>query len=242
MPPDAKRDQIAAAIRERITNGIYAAGAPLPSETALAQEFNVARNTVKEALYELRMEGLLHTIPRRGTYVQPPRPRRRLQVSRYQSELDQALADLESALDPTGLPAASVGRVNADQTLADLFGVPVGTRLLRREWVTVDGGYPTQLTTSYLPTELVGSTTGRLRSAGGVIAYLVSVGRQPTRVVESTVARPPTDHESDALRVGSGWVLATTRRIFCGGEVVEVGHEIVVPAQGTEIVNEVDLR
>src|SRR4051794_20493003 len=62
--------QIADRVRERITTGVYAAGASLPSEAALSAEFRVARNTVRRALRTLEADGLIVAAPSKGRIVQ----------------------------------------------------------------------------------------------------------------------------------------------------------------------------
>jgi GntR family transcriptional regulator len=61
--------QIADVIAGRIKSGVYPAGRRIPSETALRQEFDVARETARHAVAELRERGLVHTVPQRGTFV-----------------------------------------------------------------------------------------------------------------------------------------------------------------------------
>jgi GntR family transcriptional regulator len=63
--------QLAAILRERIRTGQLKHLDPLPSETTLEQEFEVSRDTVRRAIQELRDEGLVFTVRRRGTYVGP---------------------------------------------------------------------------------------------------------------------------------------------------------------------------
>jgi DNA-binding GntR family transcriptional regulator len=55
-------------LRARITDGSLAPGQRL-IETALAQEFNVSRIPVREALRSLESEGLVTMVPRRGIVV-----------------------------------------------------------------------------------------------------------------------------------------------------------------------------
>jgi DNA-binding GntR family transcriptional regulator len=71
--------QIAAWLRSRIEAGEFRPGEdPLPSEKDLVNLFGVARDTARRAVEALRDEGLVETIPQRGTYVLPEqrRPRR----------------------------------------------------------------------------------------------------------------------------------------------------------------------
>jgi GntR family transcriptional regulator len=61
--------QLAAILRERITAGEYPAGRKLPSIMALMGEFGLAAKTVQRAIAVLADEGLVLTVPNRGTFV-----------------------------------------------------------------------------------------------------------------------------------------------------------------------------
>ena len=60
---------IAGKLRVEITSGRWRAGAPIPAETALMQEFNVALGTMRQAITLLVNEGLLERQHGRGTFV-----------------------------------------------------------------------------------------------------------------------------------------------------------------------------
>ncbi|NJP30213.1 winged helix-turn-helix transcriptional regulator [Microbispora sp. SCL1-1] len=61
--------QIADRLRDRVTTGTYPPGTALPSETVLAAEFRVARNTVRRACRTLEDERLIVTVPSLGRIV-----------------------------------------------------------------------------------------------------------------------------------------------------------------------------
>ena len=62
--------QIAAWLRARIEAGEFRPGEdPLPSEAELQELFEVSRDTARRAVKVLRDEGLVVTVPQRGTYV-----------------------------------------------------------------------------------------------------------------------------------------------------------------------------
>jgi GntR family transcriptional regulator len=63
--------QLAAILRARIEAGEFARLAVLPSESTLVQEHGVSRETARKAIAVLREEGLVFTVPQRGTYVGP---------------------------------------------------------------------------------------------------------------------------------------------------------------------------
>lgn len=58
----------AAILRAKIAEGAWRNG-PLPSIKQLQQEYDVGRDTVLRAIDIIRSEGLVFTVPRRGTYV-----------------------------------------------------------------------------------------------------------------------------------------------------------------------------
>jgi DNA-binding GntR family transcriptional regulator len=72
LAPVPRYRQIAAILAQRIERGDLAPGRPVPSETALQQEFGVARHTARKAVAVLRDQGLVRTVPGLGTYVLPP--------------------------------------------------------------------------------------------------------------------------------------------------------------------------
>jgi GntR family transcriptional regulator len=61
--------QLAAIIRRQIERGELAPRSPVPSESYLQQRYGVARGTARKAVELLRNEGLVYTVPQRGTYV-----------------------------------------------------------------------------------------------------------------------------------------------------------------------------
>jgi DNA-binding GntR family transcriptional regulator len=67
--PAALYLQLAALLREDITTGKLAKDDPVPSESYLEQQHGVSRATVRRAIRHLRDEGLVYTLPQRGTFV-----------------------------------------------------------------------------------------------------------------------------------------------------------------------------
>ena len=55
--------QVAATLRTAIARGIHAPGSRLPTEAALCRRFQVSRHTIRDALRQLRHEGLITSTP-----------------------------------------------------------------------------------------------------------------------------------------------------------------------------------
>jgi GntR family transcriptional regulator len=67
--PTALYLQLAAILRAEITSGRLSPHDPVPSESYLEQEHGVSRQTVRRAIAALREEGLIYTLPQRGSFV-----------------------------------------------------------------------------------------------------------------------------------------------------------------------------
>jgi GntR family transcriptional regulator len=61
--------QIAEIIRKRIKSGEYPKDSRIPTESEMVETWEVARTTARRAIAVLREEGLVYTVPQRGTYV-----------------------------------------------------------------------------------------------------------------------------------------------------------------------------
>ena len=61
--------QIADILRRRIESGQYQPDTRIPTESELVGAFEVARTTARRAIAVLREEGLIYTVPQRGSYV-----------------------------------------------------------------------------------------------------------------------------------------------------------------------------
>ena len=60
---------MAASLRQRIAAGEWGPGEALPTVSALAGHYHVARATVTRTLRVLEAEGLIRVIPRWGTFL-----------------------------------------------------------------------------------------------------------------------------------------------------------------------------
>ncbi|MGP3914277.1 winged helix-turn-helix domain-containing protein [Nonomuraea sp. 10N515B] len=70
LRPDAYAwEQVADEIKRRVEGGEYRPGMPLPGERRLADELGVSVGTIRRAMLELREEGVLKTLPQKGTFV-----------------------------------------------------------------------------------------------------------------------------------------------------------------------------
>jgi GntR family transcriptional regulator len=61
--------QAAAVLEREIKAGKYPKGSRIPTESELVERFEIARSTARRAVARLRDQGLITTVPQRGSYV-----------------------------------------------------------------------------------------------------------------------------------------------------------------------------
>lgn len=69
LDPTPLYQQLANIIEMKINGGEYASGQVLPGVGTMAQEYGLAKGTVRSAMQVLRERGLIVTMPARGSYV-----------------------------------------------------------------------------------------------------------------------------------------------------------------------------
>lgn len=67
--------QLREILAERITSGVYAPGAKMPSVLELHEEFGLATATIQKAVGQIREDGLIYTEPGLGSFVTAPEDR-----------------------------------------------------------------------------------------------------------------------------------------------------------------------
>ena len=257
-----KYDRIAADLRRKIQSGRFGPGEQLPVETALKDEYNVSLLTLRRALDVLEMEGLIEKRHGHGNFVRTRRRRMRRSTDRYQWEKDRALLTEAERRAPgvverdTGLAHedlifdAQFDSTEADDDLADAFGVPVGTPLLRRSYrqQSREEDASLVLSTSYLVRDRIASNPDLLSAAnepwpGGTPHQLYTVGIEIDRIIDEVTARPPSADEADALGIEAGVALIVLRKtsIDTTGQVVEVA-DVLMAGDRTQLVYTTKLK
>ncbi|MFC5666750.1 GntR family transcriptional regulator [Kitasatospora misakiensis] len=253
----AKYERIADDLRTRIQAGEWLPGERLPTETPdLTTCYKASLNTVRQALGLLVAEGLVDKVHGRGNFVRKPRKPVTRTNGRHQWEKDRA-RESEGTRRETGATEHDTGltvsdlvfsadfrEAEANEDLADLFGVPVGTKLLERTYRTRyrEEDEPFNVAKSYLVYEVVEANPALLDPAhepwpGGTQNQLFTLGIELDRIEERVSARSPTAEETEELGLKAGVSVLVLRKISYDitGNVVEVS-EVTLPGDRTEMV------
>lgn len=129
-------DQVIEQIKGQITSGSWRLDAKIPTETVLAEQLGVGRNTVREAVRALTHAGLLECRQGDGTYVRAVSELSGAMARRLRAAEHLEILEVRRALEVEAAKLAAVRRTQGDIELIE-------AALLRREqaWVEaeVDG-------------------------------------------------------------------------------------------------------
>lgn len=118
--------QIANQLREHIASGVLPPGTPL-SDKALASQLNISRTPVREALLQLRSEGLVVARPQSGTFVFDPDEKEVAEICQVRGILEAGALAVVTAQQLPALKAALSANVGA-----------AGAALQRRDYAACD--------------------------------------------------------------------------------------------------------
>lgn len=128
--------QIEELIRDLIESGEYDEGKLLPKEENLAKRFGVSRNTVRQGMYKLVMEGLVVRKKGVGTMVAPQTITTQLdEWHSFTQEMTRRGVSLKNY-------RVNVKSDRADAKLARIFNIEEGTPLVRLERLRGDDKEP----------------------------------------------------------------------------------------------------
>jgi GntR family transcriptional regulator len=131
--------QVSSTLRTAILRGIYPVGSRMPTEEALCARFKVSRHTIREALRQLRADGLITSRHGSRPTVASPVPRRPEVIA---SDIGRDFFDYTIG---TRLEIESMETLPMTAALAEETGLPAGEEWLCAKGfrISIDEGRPT---------------------------------------------------------------------------------------------------
>jgi GntR family transcriptional regulator len=206
-------ERIADELRAAIAAGDLPPGAKLPSERELAQQYDAARNTVRQAIRILSEAGLVLAEHGRGVFVRPAATLIRLGNDRYSPKYR------ETGLSPFLLECAKQGKAGRFEILsiermvpppevAACLNLPTDSEsVLCRENVFWAAADPVQRVTTWIPWQIAEGTSLLNEVVGhpyGIHGVLEECGHTMTRLQDDISSRMPTPDERDRLQLPPG--------------------------------------
>ena len=140
--------QLASILRDHIVSGKYHAGDRLPTEEALARDYDVSRITIRQALSDLEREGFIKREAGRGTFVAD----RRTFSNTFR--LEGSLGDLISMGLTTSVKVLTLATIKASASEADFLRVNLGDPIVRCTRLRLHAGTPFSYIINHVPGDL----------------------------------------------------------------------------------------
>jgi GntR family transcriptional regulator len=250
-PIHSRYKEIAAQLRARILAGEWTPGGTLPTLDVLAAEYEADKNTISRAISEvLEPEGLVWSVPRRGTIVRhgmvrPHRMRGNLVKRNVASDGPGYSFPSASGQEiwHHHIPPTAKPEKLDNQRIARMLKVPAGSEILLRHRVTgPETEPPFQINNSWIHPRVadVPGVAGRAPGPGDWLYRIEKAGHGPLSWMEFHRARLPTKSEAAELQIPVTLpVLEIVRvgRSALDGEPVEV-TEYLIPSDRVETVHE----
>ncbi|WP_426957235.1 phosphonate metabolism transcriptional regulator PhnF [Muricoccus radiodurans] len=187
--------QITERLEAEIAAGRRAPGDRLPTEAALSAGFGVNRHTVRRALEDLELRGLVRTEQGRGSFVAedvldyPLRGR-----TRFSENVRAARRE------PAGR-ILRLSEVPADASVAEALGLRRNRPVLRVERLGLADGRPVVLGLHHLPLPRLAAAAAALRAEPSMTAAMTACGVPDYRRARTRItARLPTPEEAERLQ------------------------------------------
>jgi GntR family transcriptional regulator len=213
--PLPKYHQVYLVLREHLQEGRYAAG--LPGELALMRQFGVARVTVRRALAQLAVEGLIAREPGRGTRAlttEEAKPSGGRQGSGRKAHLTGLLENLVSMGLQTSVNVLEVAVIPAPAAVAQALSLPVGAPVQKAVRVRSTQEGPFSHITTYVPQTLAQGFGREELARKPILLLLEESGVQVGRAQQTISARLADAEVARHLGVSVGTALLAVRRLI----------------------------
>ncbi len=180
-------DQVVQLLKERIEQGFYPPQSMLPAVSDLANELGVGRSTLREALKQLEIMGLVSIRQGKGISVLEPK-----------IEFASRLLSFSESIRERGMQPGAVivhkAVEEADAAIADKLQLKVGAAVNHIVRLRLADGAPMAIENSYIPYDLFPGLVERHDLDGSLYAILSQVYRQEivyaVRTIEAVLTRP----------------------------------------------------
>uniref|UniRef100_UPI003F499668 GntR family transcriptional regulator n=1 Tax=Amycolatopsis sp. CA-290885 TaxID=3239925 RepID=UPI003F499668 len=229
MTTGTKYGAIAHELREAINNGDYPPGSTLPAIPELMTRYNVARDTVRDAIGLLTNEGLV--IPKRGigTVVRELDP-----VDLHYSASAPAQTWQEQTAGAGRDEVVQTEWEQADLDVAGRLGIRPGDQVVHRVRHFTKGHGVAQITEQWIPESVakaiqelgrgdLADVDQRPDTERNLFELLSDIGHSPVETTEDIGTRMPDPTEREVMEIPPGVPVLVTKRVTIesGGKPVE---------------------
>jgi GntR family transcriptional regulator len=217
--------QLAQKLTENIETGVTPVGSILPTEETLAVTHEMSRHTVRQALRELRENGLIVSRARIGSVVKA-RP-----IGSYFLNGINSIKDLLQFVDLTEMHLKHTKKITADESLAKELRCPVQTPWVEAEILRTVPELPIPLSylQLYLPPKFSHVLIGSKVFFKPIYSMIEATHRVTiTEVFQEIMAINLSKRQAQLLQASTGQAALKIRRTYYDktGRVIQISHSI----------------
>lgn len=208
IPGTSLHRQMFLVLRDQIVRGVLVAGAALPKEETLCEQFAVSRITVRRALGDLAALGLVQRRHGLGTFVQGgvPQPRQNATLS--------FLDGLRKVADETRVQVIGFENSVPPADIATLLQLPAGESAIHALRLRSTNDTPLMLTDAWIPARLGKRVTQAALEKKAMYELLMSQGVKFGRVIQEIGAEAASPQNAALLRTETGAPLLRLVRLL----------------------------
>jgi GntR family transcriptional regulator len=229
--------QVKSLILTQISRGELKPHDPILSERAYENKFGISRQTIRRALEELRLTGVLYRIPGKGTYVAEPPP----------TTLPIRVIGSTSFLVDTGDHTINTVTLESNPCptfAADLLKLQEGARVIFVEQIELTPNEPRLIHRAYIPMDVGRPILEHQHTNLSVINLLINVcGQRPSRSRDRLYFGLANDHDARLLDIGPDDNTQMLRGVITAsdGKPLEA-HEVVIRTDHFKLDFEFDIE
>lgn len=210
--------EIANALRDRIEDGTYPAGSKIPAIPELMRDYDVARETVRQAVTRLANEGLVTPLRGVGTVVRDTTP---VQLG-YTASAPARTWDVQTGEEKTSDRVIEAGWETADEDILARLQLPKGSQVVHRVRHMTRGQQIAQVVDQWIPDHVataIANTTGddladaNHQQSTDLYSQMTAAGHPPAWDEETIRSRMPDPDEVAVLELPVGVPVQITYRV-----------------------------
>lgn len=206
--PEPLFQQIAQTLRQRLRDGTYPVGIPLPGERELTREFGVARSTVRAALARLQEAGCITRLPGQGTL-----PVAEPSTGEHSKIRNGLLENILRFGQRTRTTLVSAQYVAAPDSAAQALQIPAGSRVMRMVRVRKSHHRPLLCTEVYLPPAVAAGIAPQLLHDMPLLQAIEQAGHVYAQGEQELSAVTATPEVAELLQIAPGAALLRVNRV-----------------------------
>lgn len=185
-------------LSEKIHNGDWNVGDKLPTENDLAEQFNISRATVRHALSELEIEGIIERYPGKGTIVSHKRTKPEVM------KITSFSQDMHSLGRKPSSKTIDMKLVSAPSKVVEGFNVTKDTKVWLVSRLRLADGKPIALQDLYIPPDLQISVSDLINLDSYYLFLEKNYSLKPSYATELLSAKAADQEEAKILEIDEG--------------------------------------